>query len=1319
MTKSLISFLAAGLLCLAGNFVSAQETAAETIEQIKQTFQNPGRDYSSGPLWTWNDLLTEEQIRSTMQDMAAQHVKQVWVHPRPGLMTPYLSDDWFRLWGVALDEAAKLDMNVWIYDENSYPSGFAGGFVPEALPDSRGKGLHLQRVNELANVDENIWYVYKITKNEAGAETFENVTAWAKEQKKLPAGEWLVGRINLAGSGGWFGGWWYVDLLKQGVTEKFIEITLEPYRKRFGEQFGKRLPGWFTDEPHLQAAGGLTWNEEIPQLFEKKFGYSLIDNLPSLTSETGDWKKVRHNYQQLLLELFIERWAKPCHDYCEKYNLQFTGHYWEHGWPGAGHGPDNMAMYAWHQRPAIDILMNQYNEGVNAQFGNARSVKELASVANQMGYKRTLSETYGAGGWDLRFEDMKRIADWQYALGVNTTNEHLSYVTIRGARKRDHPQSFSYHAAWWNEYHLLEDYHTRISYALTRGEQVNHVLLIEPTTTAWMYQGNSNLTKIGNEFQAFVNSLESHQAEYDLASEDMIARWGKVEDGKFVINKRAYDLVILPPNMENINGKTLELLTAYTQAKGKLLCCSYPERVDGIANADVKKTLGQEDKKLPEDVRYATESAGERTANDGFIYSGTGNVHHHRRRVANGEILFLCNTDITTYATMKISCFAKSAEQWNPETGKVSPYLYQPVEYGISFDAVLPPCGSLLLFLSHEPPKEKIAAQSAAPQKTYQPLADPQVKRVAPNVLTIDYVDVNLGGEVRNNLYTYDANKWIWQKHGFAKNPWDNEVQFKDSLIKKTFPAESGFSATYKFTLTGQVPYPLHLVVERPDIYAITCNGKKVSAQPGDWWLDKSFGKVNISSAAKLGVNEVTITAKPMTMYHEVESAYLIGDFSVEPAAQGFEVRAPKTLYLIPPQNVEDVHSGAVEGVAWLTNGVGFSAEAKENVADDLAPYLVFDLGETRVVDSVKIWNYNESNLTKRGVASLKIYAANTPDIAAEPTTRESFLLARRKYRERGGNVNEFTYAEKKMLLGEYPLTPGSGNGPQTIRFNPVGQRLWDRDDRRCRYLIFEILANHNGVKYPIPAPAEGAEQQKFDDNAFVGLSEVKIFHESSGGRIYEIENLAIAKASSELVVRSFDRAAKHLIDGSGLIRPERGWNQQGMPFYADGVAYTEKFDLGQIANVANNGVKNDVVKNDIAKNDNAAKNTGNANAVNETNAAKDANDTNNEKRYFVSLNKWYGSVAKVTVNGEDAGSIGFAPWKCDITKFVKSGINEITVTVIGTPKNLLGPHHAGAMRGAAWPGNFWGSPKAGPPPGTDYDVIGYGLFEPFVVLEK
>ncbi len=116
------------------------------IARLKALFANPTAEYSSAPLWVWNDDLTDEMVVSTLRDLASQGVKQAFVHPRPGLMTPYLSPEWFRLWKVALKEAERLDMKLWIYDENSYPSGFAGGFVPEAMPESRGRGLVLQEL---------------------------------------------------------------------------------------------------------------------------------------------------------------------------------------------------------------------------------------------------------------------------------------------------------------------------------------------------------------------------------------------------------------------------------------------------------------------------------------------------------------------------------------------------------------------------------------------------------------------------------------------------------------------------------------------------------------------------------------------------------------------------------------------------------------------------------------------------------------------------------------------------------------------------------------------------------------------------------------------------------------------------------------------------------------------------------------------------------------------------------------------------------------------------------------------------------------------
>ncbi len=104
--------------------------------------------------------------------------------------------------------------------------------------------------------------------------------------------------------------------------------------------------------------------------------------------------------------------------------------------------------------------------------------------------------------------------------------------------------------------------------------------------------------------------------------------------------------------------------------------------------------------------------------------------------------------------------------------------------------------------------------------------------------------------------------------------------------------------------------------------------------------------------------------------------------------------------------------------------------------------------------------------------------------------------------------------------------------------------------------------------------------------------------------------------------------------------------------------------------------------------------------------------------RWVVELGKWYGSVAEVVVNGKSAGYIAYQPWRCDVTEFIKAGTNTVEVRVIGTLKNTLGPHHNGTMRGSAWPASFQKAPENGPPAGSSYDTIDYGLFEPFTLRQ-
>jgi len=882
------------ILCsiLVLQILAGARSPAETVNSaaVKKLLAAPPTEYSTGPLWVWNDLLTDADVVRTLRDLAAQDVKQVFVHPRPGLITPYLSRDWFHLWKTTLTEAKRLDMAVWIYDENSYPSGFAGGEVPETMPESRGVGLRLRESAQ--------WTTNALAIFQRQGDQFEKITNTGGAR----TGPFWTATIQPAQNSPWHGGRSYVDLLRPGVTEKFLELTHERYRRELGDEFGKTIPGVFTDEPNIRPAGGLPWTPGLPALFEKRWGYSLVDALPSLALETGDWRKVRHNYFQLLSEQFVEHWAKPYHDYCARYGLQMTGHYWEHEWPNALGVPDNMAMYAWEQRPAIDTLMNQYATGPHAQFGNARAAKELSSVANQLGLPRTLCEVYGAGGWDLRFEDMKRIGDWLEVLGVNTLNQHLSYISLRGARKRDHPQSFSYHEPWWEAYHVSARYLARISAALSQGRQANRILLLEPTTTAWMYnsesENSSRLREIGDSFQRLVNELEAAQVEYDIGCEDIAARHGKVHGKELQIGRASYETVVVGPNTENFNRATVSLLEQFKEAGGDVLFVdAAPNRLDGAISSRVasfnQRVRHVESAGLIASLanRATPEFSIERDPQD------KGILFHHRRTIEDGEILFLVNSSLEFESSGTIQAGSiRGIEQWDLATGQATGFRFISTGSKLRAQFQIPPAGSLLLFLSKSP--VATAADDAASFTTVVPGDSVKISRLEPNVLTLDYVDVTAAGESRTNIYFYAANQFAFQKNGLPRNPWDSAVQYKDEFLQMKFPATSGFQATYRFQIAGPVPPSLEIVIERPDLYSITCNGKQVQPVPGKWWLDQAFGRIDLANSARPGENSVTISAAPFTIFHEIESAYLIGDFALAAGPAGFLVIPAKPLAL-------------------------------------------------------------------------------------------------------------------------------------------------------------------------------------------------------------------------------------------------------------------------------------------------------------------------------------------------------------------------------------------------------------------------------------
>lgn len=64
----------------------------------------------------------------------------------------------------------------------------------------------------------------------------------------------------------------------------FLETTHERYEKAVGDQFGITVHGMFSDEVGLLSP--IPWSKLLPEEFEKRNGYSLLDCMPALHDDS-------------------------------------------------------------------------------------------------------------------------------------------------------------------------------------------------------------------------------------------------------------------------------------------------------------------------------------------------------------------------------------------------------------------------------------------------------------------------------------------------------------------------------------------------------------------------------------------------------------------------------------------------------------------------------------------------------------------------------------------------------------------------------------------------------------------------------------------------------------------------------------------------------------------------------------------------------------------------------------------------------------------------------------------------------------------------
>jgi len=827
-------------------------------------FKNPPDSFHGVPFWSINDKLDAKEIRHQVRLLKSAGYGGAFFHAREGLITPYLSKEWLNMFASAIEESKNIGFNVWIYDENRWPSGFAGGLIPALGPKYRAKGLVLIPDSKVYSGPEVIAR-FKCTLDKNGMPVAYEP---AKEGEEGSEYLFLTFVVSVAANGrAWYDGFNYVDLLSSEAVKAYIKLGYEPYL-RFREKFGRQIPGAFTDEPNVSATHHLErrtnipprghqypiysipWTDKLPEIFKERRGYNLLEKLPELFFNIGNYKKTRLDFWRTFTELFTESFTKQIYEWCDKYGLKFTGHLLaEETLLSQLHTAGAMMPnYEYMHIPGIDQL------GYRIWY-LLLTAKQVASVASQLGKDRVLCETYGCTGNYPSFSDRKWIGDFLLAMGVNLFTHHLVPYSMRGRRKRDYGLNFHWSQPWWRYNRLIEDYLARLSYILSQGSRVIEVLVIHPIVGAWCSYtpiNESEVKRLDGLFRKLLEKLVELGVDFELGDELLLAKYANITDSGFKVGRQIYRVVLVPSTPCILNS-TLNLLEKYVSKGGRVVFIEpTPNLIDGYSNEKLIHLIEKS-------IRYRIEDLTLEDLLDKPIIrlesKGIRKILYHMRKLDNQLMLFIINTSREEKFRVKIGIRGEwYVEEWDPFTGEIREMGATLKEETTWLDTSLYPVDSHLFILKPGKPVPPQPKPDFTEERVHGPW---RLKLLDNNVLVVDFCELSANDVDYGLLSTYKAQK-----------------------ILSDIGAGTKYRLKYRFVVKHKPSGDLWLVVEEGDKFKVKINGVEVKWNEGHW-IDWNFLKTKVTEIVREGENVVEIEGV-MNLDRYIEPIYLLGRFKVK-----------------------------------------------------------------------------------------------------------------------------------------------------------------------------------------------------------------------------------------------------------------------------------------------------------------------------------------------------------------------------------------------------------------------------------------------------
>ncbi|HUX96981.1 MAG TPA: glycosyl hydrolase [Bacteroidales bacterium] len=643
------------LVLLLPLLIGLYECSQQSGDDLLREFADPPAEARPFVRWWWNgNRITEGEIKRQLDVLHSAGIGGVEINPIA--MPPqgdtsgtksltWLSPGWNRLLVKAAEEAKNRGMITDLIVGSGWPFGGeflkesetiqrvitntipckGGSLIDENLESLLSKALAAQsRPTEGEALSNEIFFIYLIPDSLKGISEIidlkENSTDLEGLKLKVPSGSFnLVYGILQRGHGQVLNGapgaaGPVMDHFRSEITRAYLN-RLKKISDDTGIPLSKLIRALFCDSIEL---AGANWTDDFEDIFYKTYGYELKPWFPFIFYESysgyesdnsGDnfrdrVKRVRYDYNKLLVRVFLDNFTKTFQDFCTENGLKCR--YQAYGTPflmGMMEGnmiPDIPESNNWIYSVEMETDDWIWNQAHGYMIWNMYA----ASGGHLKGRKIISCEamTNTRGVFKASLEEIKRHDDMNFISGINHTVLHgYNYSPA----EKDFPgwirfgAYFSEQNTWWPYFSKWVDYNARLSSVFQNSQPVKNIAVLGPTGDIWSEKG---LIRVPFHMEPWYcyrlwESLSQTGTSCDYIDEKIISD-AKMENGTLKYGPMSYHSVILC-GISAVEPETAKALLEFAKSGGVIIAIDgYPQRSlsfnNSVSNDEIIKDLFHE-----------------------------------------------------------------------------------------------------------------------------------------------------------------------------------------------------------------------------------------------------------------------------------------------------------------------------------------------------------------------------------------------------------------------------------------------------------------------------------------------------------------------------------------------------------------------------------------------------------------------------------------------------------------------------------------------------------------------------------------------------